>query len=1131
MIIRFLLLSFLLLIGSLENKAQTFCNPAGNLIIYSNYDGGIVTINVDQNIPNLIIAICTYEPVQVTITGPFAGNVVQVIYAGMNSNQNNNNCGQGNFTTSIAGVPAGIVSITPPMNPSPVGYSPVHNNGYGFIIGAAGGCDTLASTGGVNTPDEIVYYFENQTGGELYFQYTQYNCWQNSTINISDGGNCCIQPAQPNASCSIDITATIDNPNCTGVNIGSIQLSSSLSGLTYAWSNTGFTSAISNLSPGTYTVTITQNAQCDTILSYTIVAPQLPVITNIDVNCDVTATNYTYGFTINNGTAPYTIFGLAGTLTGNNFISNSYPVSNTPIFFITDANGCLSADYIPTVNCAVPGTCNLNGCFGSNLIIDGNFESFNQSSPFADFSSDYTFNGPCVTGANGCGNYLCQSAFAVSNSLTPCNITWSPSIGDHTTGTGNMMVVDFPNGNVLQKIWCASVNLLPNTEYCFGSWFINLLEAGSNQGEPTFTFKINGTSVYTSPGIDEDEQWHFYGAQFNSGAGGPTQLCIYNADYGFLGYDVALDDISLKAIINGNPPLVVNDTTFICSSAPFAIVNVLQNDIAATNPIDNSTLSITIAPPFTQGSITNINITNGEITFTPSAGFTGSCSFTYKVCDGNGCCDDATVLINTSSNPVVTANPSTVNICEGDSSLITLNGATNYSWNPNNSISIINNNSAYVSPIINTTYTVIGTSLSTCADTVTVTINVNQIPTVSITPIDTSICFGEDIVINASGASNYTWLPNQNISSSNTPSVVVDPIITTTYTVTGTNSSGCSASASSAINIFVLPDVSVSSINICEDDTATIVASGAISYSWQPNSFITSTTGLSVDVYPTTNTSYTVTGTDTNGCIDTAVSIVSIYPLPVASFTSNTPVCERDFVFFDNTSVNNTLNEWNFGDGGNSNDIDPFYLYSTNGTFNVSLIASSAIGCSDTATNTVEVFTSASVSGSYFNDYSALNSVINISSLNSDSCYIVINNQIYYPSSCDSGSVNFDFPSSGVYQAYLIATNSNGCSDTVSIQITVDDVSLIYVPNAFSPNKDGKNDGFKPIILKELDSYEFNIYTRWGNRVFSTNNINKAWDGMIRNVEANLGVYVWTIQYSTSGDPIKILKGNVTLLR
>jgi gliding motility-associated-like protein len=178
------------------------CDPAGNLFLLSNYDGGIVTINVDVNIPDLVIGISTYEPVQVTITGPFAGNVTQVLYAGMNSSQNNNHCGQGNFTSSITGVDPGIVTINPPMQPPQVGYTPAHGNGTspnwgGVVIGASGQCDTLFNTGGVNTPDELVFHFEDQTTSSLYAHQTQYGCWLNSVVNLSAGGNCCIDATPP----------------------------------------------------------------------------------------------------------------------------------------------------------------------------------------------------------------------------------------------------------------------------------------------------------------------------------------------------------------------------------------------------------------------------------------------------------------------------------------------------------------------------------------------------------------------------------------------------------------------------------------------------------------------------------------------------------------------------------------------------------------------------------------------------------------------------------------------------------------------------------------------------------------------------------------------------------------------
>ena len=66
------------------------CSPNGNWLLFSNYDGGKLNIILDENIPNLKIGICTYEPVVVNISGPFAGNVTRVLYAGFNSAANNN---------------------------------------------------------------------------------------------------------------------------------------------------------------------------------------------------------------------------------------------------------------------------------------------------------------------------------------------------------------------------------------------------------------------------------------------------------------------------------------------------------------------------------------------------------------------------------------------------------------------------------------------------------------------------------------------------------------------------------------------------------------------------------------------------------------------------------------------------------------------------------------------------------------------------------------------------------------------------------------------------------------------------------------------------------------------------------
>lgn len=209
-------------------SAQSVCNENGNLIIYSNYDGGIVTINVDQNIPNLKIGICTYEPVQVTLTGPFVGNVTQVIYGGFNSTQGNNNCGLGDFPTSISGVDASIISIN---TAPPVGLE--NPNGNNLLIGTAGNCSSTQNAGGGNTPDQVVYYFLQATGGIFYAHFTQYSCWLNQTYNVSAGGNCCVTPS---VNCQTPIAdAGISATICSGNSVNLGAQPSSNPNYQYSW--------------------------------------------------------------------------------------------------------------------------------------------------------------------------------------------------------------------------------------------------------------------------------------------------------------------------------------------------------------------------------------------------------------------------------------------------------------------------------------------------------------------------------------------------------------------------------------------------------------------------------------------------------------------------------------------------------------------------------------------------------------------------------------------------------------------------------------------------------------------------------------------------------------------------------
>lgn len=173
--------------GTTVSNAQAVCDSTGNVVIYSNYDGGILHINVDQNIPNLKIGVCTYESVKIMISGTYVGNVTEVRYAGYNGS--NDNCSLGVTNTSITGVTNNIDTII--IYPS-AGYS--NANGWSNLV-CNYSCSSTTNQGGCNTPDQIVYYFVNAFGGTYRYHHTQYNCWTNvNNYNISSGGNCCIVP-------------------------------------------------------------------------------------------------------------------------------------------------------------------------------------------------------------------------------------------------------------------------------------------------------------------------------------------------------------------------------------------------------------------------------------------------------------------------------------------------------------------------------------------------------------------------------------------------------------------------------------------------------------------------------------------------------------------------------------------------------------------------------------------------------------------------------------------------------------------------------------------------------------------------------------------------------------------------
>jgi gliding motility-associated-like protein len=113
----------------------------------------------------------------------------------------------------------------------------------------------------------------------------------------------------------------------------------------------------------------------------------------------------------------------------------------------------------------------------------------------------------------------------------------------------------------------------------------------------------------------------------------------------------------------------------------------------------------------------------------------------------------------------------------------------------------------------------------------------------------------------------------------------------------------------------------------------------------------------------------------------------------------------------------------------------------------------------------------------------------------------------------------------------VIGTDSAGCRDTATIAISIDYNADVFIPSAFTPNGDGKNDVFRIVNIKYQKLLGFSVFNRWGQLVFYTTNPDQGWDGTFNGIPQNIGTYDYMIVLSLPDGTEKLYKGEVTLIR
>ncbi len=280
---------------------------------------------------------------------------------------------------------------------------------------------------------------------------------------------------------------------------------------------------------------------------------------------------------------------------------------------------------------------------------------------------------------------------------------------------------------------------------------------------------------------------------------------------------------------------------------------------------------------------------------------------------------------------------------------------------------------------------------------------------------------------------------------------------------------------------------------------------------------------------------------DNNSCVQRITKEISYQPAPALLIVepSSFAGCNPLNVFFNNlsTPIDSTYSIlWNFGDGETSTDISPIHTYEISGDRDVSLEVTSPIGCK--------------VSEFFPNLISVTESPETDFDLNLESQQEYIATYSFEDLSVDAVTWFWDFgdgitsvlenpihtyQDTGYYIVTLISTRGTGCQDTAIQHIDINPKLSFFMPNAFTPNNDDENDGFKGKgFIPSVSNFKMSVWNRWGNLVFETTDPEIAWNGRKNNSGRILqaGVYVYFVSYYDPASDRQInFQGYTTLIK
>jgi gliding motility-associated-like protein len=762
-----------------------------------------------------------------------------------------------------------------------------------------------------------------------------------------------------------------------------------------------------------------------------------------------------------------------------------------------------------------------------NLVINGDFQAGNTG-----FTTEFTY--PSTPGPWG---LLSNSqTFAIGTDANDFHVNFAGL--DHTNpGTGNFMVV---NGSSLpmSEVWCQTFDVIPNTDYTFAAWaqYIDLDPAGVNNGISELQFSANGVLVGGPTIIDG--AWEEFSAVWNSGSNTQVELCVMDLIDTNSGNDFGLDDISATACVDiqvEHVPFAGWNAT-VCSGQPITVGEPESIDFNYSWTLGQYLSSATASNP----TVTIVNPTANPISYTfvlttDSAGL--------------GCTqvDDVTITILPTPSPNLGAD---LVLCEGQTATLDVgSGWESIEWDDGADTQTVSVSEAG-------TYSVTVT-LNSCPGIDDVVVTIPVMPDLNL-PDYLALCEGESAVLDAGVIG--TW-STSDVSS--TLEVSDEDIYTFVY-----DDSGCTTTDFTTVEVFAYPDIDLGAdLVICPGESVII----SLGSTWPEIEWSTGAETMSILV--DTPDLYSVSVTE-NNCTSMDWIVVSQPALPIVDLGPDSVICEDESI----TLSSGLSGSWNTGESGPSIQVAMQGIYwfeyvdlgcTVRDSVFVEMVQYPDIDLGDDFELCLGESVLLDIEFPGLWSTGVMDSSIVIWEAGYYSveahrahCYSfgdVLVTDIAFPE-IDLGpnrilcfGEELEFGSDAEQNRHYMwstADTSNFVSVEQSIILGVDvwnqcglvsDVVevifedcdyTLYIPNAFTPDQDGLNDVFR-MQAHNLAVFEFWIFDRWGNMVFTSTDPTKVWSGDVLGGDyfAPDGVYFYRVQAETTKNHLIDRFGHITLIR